>query len=110
MTSEEKLRKEKLDAVAEKAADDAKELKDKEKAEAKEASDKEKQEADELKASEKADAEAQKDAEKEAKKSGKVYSGSGAFVREYTKEHSDDDNSYLEKAKGYAEKIGGSVR
>lgn len=105
-----KASKVKEDAYEKQVAKDKKEVKDAEKAVEKEVKDTEKNEAKELKTSQDADSKAQEEAKKESKTSGKVYAANGSFVREYTEEHSDDDKTYLEKAKGYAQKIGGSVK
>ncbi len=43
-------------------------------------------------------------------KSASVLSSTGQFVREYTEEHTDKDTKFVDKAKGYASKIGGTVR
>ena len=51
-------------------------------------------------------------AEEKAKKvtSASVYSEKDIFVRKYTEEHSDKDKTFVEKAKGYAKKVGGTVK
>ena len=39
-----------------------------------------------------------------------VLSATGNIVRTYTAEHTDKNKGFVEKAEGYAKKIGGSVR
>ena len=75
----------------------------------------------EAEAKEKAEKKAEEEAKKKAEAvkdsgvkdekavSAKVYSRSGQFIREYTEEHTDKDKGFVEKARGYAKKIGGRV-
>ena len=75
----------------------------------------EEKEAEEARAEEKAKEEEARKAEEEKKASVdegtiSVYNANGAFVRAYTEDMSDEDKTYIEKAKGYAKKIGGTVK
>lgn len=83
------------------------EVKDTEKAEAAKA---------EIEAKKKAEAKAKEDAEEKKAEvtEAKVIAANGGYARTYTEEHSDakdvkDGKDFIEKAKGYAKKIGGTV-
>ena len=58
----------------------------------------------------KADAAEKEKGNKKDFKEAVVLDKNGKYVRTYTPDMSDDDKDYLEKAKGYAKKIGGTVK
>ncbi len=51
-----------------------------------------------------------KSAEKKDVKSATVLSATGLVMRTYTEEHTDKEKGFVDKARGYSQKIGGTVK